>query len=73
MTIDSIHQLQLALSSLSIYRNLLMDPVIKKFLSLIHISGCFQLFQGLDDSHEFHPVVCCGLLSPADLFFMFIV
>ncbi|NLN20541.1 MAG: AAA+ family ATPase, partial [Syntrophomonadaceae bacterium] len=36
MTIDSIHQLQLALSSLSIYRNLLMDPVIKKFSAVIN-------------------------------------
>jgi predicted AAA+ superfamily ATPase len=36
VTIDSIHQLQLALSSLSIYRNLLMDPVIKKFSAVIN-------------------------------------
>ncbi|NLH27775.1 MAG: DUF815 domain-containing protein [Syntrophomonadaceae bacterium] len=36
MTSDSIYQIKLALSSLSIYRNLLMDPVIKKFSAVIN-------------------------------------
>lgn len=36
MTSDSIDQIKLALSSLSIYRNLLLDPVIKKFSAVIN-------------------------------------